>query len=248
MSKIRKPALLAALAAPAALAVALAMPASAAPGPNHPARPDAPTAACEATLPGQCLTPVVAQSVLAAHNLIPADDAGMTVPIGAVNNPVNGTPVRVNPDADLETGQQDWTPILVDVVPVTGSGAYLYTPFDNFHYAGRGVYALEFTPFGQDTGQCIQPTKRDVKFRGTDLTLQECDGGADQAFIATTTAPFVSPAPAGYTYALWVPQAVNNQHHLALTAPQRIRGPVDVQRLVNAPLNKGSNQRWSATS
>ena len=193
-------------------------------------RPADATDACQAMFNG-CSGIVVAQSAISSHDFYPHSDAGLTV----VGTPKAGANVQMNISNDLQDGSQDFTINYDDFV---GDGSDGMTPFDTLHYGGDALVSIEFTPFGQDTGWCLQPST-------TKTVLESCDGGTDQAFILTDSAPFVNPATHGYTFVLWAPQAANSDHHLAIDAPGHLSGNVDAQRLVNVSHNHASTFMWN---
>ena len=194
----------------------------------HPNAPKDPTNACQVQFPGQCIEPVVAQSSVGLLDFYPEADAGLT----AANLSMKpGTPVSVNVNNDLQNGTQDWSFNYDDYV---GDGSDGMTAFDVVHYGYDAIISIEFTPFGQDSGLCLQPVKGK-------MVLMNCDGMADQAFILTESAPFDNPATHGYDFVLWAPQAANSQHHLAIDAPGHLSGQVTVQRITNvSPLHPSS--------
>jgi len=220
------------LVATAALAIFGATGAVAASASTHPHVPKDPTNACQVQFPGQCIEPVVAQSSSGALDFLPEADAGLT----AANLSMKpGTPVLVNVANDLQDGTQDWSFNYDDYV---GDGSDGMTPFDLVHYGHDAIISIEFTPFGQDSGMCLQPVKGK-------MVLMNCDGMADQAFILTDSVPFDNPATHYYDFVLWAPQAANSQHHLAVDAPGHLSGQVTVQRIVNVSPCHPSSFMWS---
>jgi hypothetical protein len=210
--------------------MAMAVPAMASSTP--PPRPPmvfAPTLACHLTAP-QCNEPVYAQSPVSSLDLVPNADAAMTK---------SGLNLVASANNQLNNGNQDFDAQLADFV--LPGGEYNYSAFDILHYGGRPVYFEEWAPAGFDSGFClqVQPLTRHV-------VLRACDGGADQAFIITTSAPFLFNAPAPYTYALSALRTFNAQHHLCLTGPASLTGPITVSRCVRVTPGVGSGQYWSA--
>jgi hypothetical protein len=146
-----------------------------------------------------------------------------------------GSPVVINISNDLQDGTQDWTFNTDNQVNNVRS----LTTFDKVNYRGDLIASIEYTPFGRDTGLCLQPGIRRS-------TLERCNGSDSQEFILTTTVPFDNAATHGYYFALWVPQAANSQHHLALDAPGHIGGQVTVARIVNVAPGQPSTFMWNA--
>ena len=192
-----------------------------------------PTDACRVQQPGSCLEPVVAQSTVSSRNFKPHSDAGLTVANLSMRP---GTAVDVFYDNDLQDGTQDFA---YNDQGYVGDGTDNLTAWDVNHFHGDRIINIEFTPFGQDTGLCLQPG------RGT-MVLQWCDGGADQDFILSRTAPFANPATHGYTFVFSALQYPDAQHHLALDAPQHVYGPVTEQRLINVSAGHASSFMWNA--
>jgi hypothetical protein len=196
-----------------------------------PPSPKAATLACQVSNPA-CTEPVAAVAFPSSQDYVPSSDAALTS---------NGVSTWLDPDNGQGDGSQDWSFNLADIVPFIGSGAYHYTGFDNFHYAGRGVYQIEFTPFGQDSGNCLQDLGA---LRLHRVGLRPCDGGADQAWIvAFSGVPFVQSHP-GYAEGLSVLQTANAQHHLCLTG--HLFAATTDSRCLNRDVNATDTQRWSA--
>ncbi|HYK70443.1 MAG TPA: hypothetical protein VEV45_21035 [Streptosporangiaceae bacterium] len=194
--------------------------------------PNAPTLACALTDPF-CNEPVFAQSALSSHDFTPTDDAAMTIA---------GLNVVASPNAAADDGSQDFSFNQADVVPTPGNvGAFNYDNYTKVHYHGDGVWFEEWTPFGQDTGLCLQKTSLNR------IVLRVCDGGADQAFIVTRNVPFLTP-PASplYSYALSVLPAINAQHHLCLTGPASLVGPITTTRCIRHSPTVATGQMWAA--
>ena len=192
-----------------------------------------PTDACRVQSPGSCLEPVVAQSTVSSRDFRPKSDAGLTVKYLSFRP---GTPVDVFYDNDLQDGTQDFAFNLNGIV---GDGSDNLTAWDVNHFRYDKIINIEFTPFGQDSGLCLQPGR-------AGMTLQWCDGGTDQDFILSRTAPFANPATHGYTFVFSALQYPDAQHHLALDAPQHVVGPVTEQRLVNVSAGHASSFMWNA--
>jgi hypothetical protein len=188
------------------------------------------TTACRVQTP-HCVTPVVAQSAVSIMDFTPGADAAMTA---GTPDARPGTTVTINISNDLQNGEQDWT---FDTSNTLGDIKSL-TTFDKATYRGGLIASIEFTPFGRDTGLCLQPGTRVS-------TLQRCNGADDQEFILIPQAPFNNEANKGYYFALWVPQAANSQHHLALDAPAHIGGNIKVQRLVSVSSGQPSTFMWN---
>lgn len=190
------------------------------------------TIACKEQFAG-CTTPVVAQSAVSIMDFTPGADAALTA--GSVTGKPS-TIVTMNISNDLQDGTQDWT---FDESSNVGDASGL-TAFDKVNYRGDLIASIEYTPFGRDTGLCLQPGIRRS-------TLEPCDGESHQEFILTTTIPLDNSATHGYYFMMWAPQAANAQHHLALDAPARLGGNVKVQRAVNVSPGQPSTFMWSVT-
>lgn len=216
-------------AATPALALALAMAPSA--GASTQLVPHNSTAACQ-TQPG-CNEPVVAVSQ-DGNDFIQSHDAALTV---FPDNTV-GTRIRNG----LDNGTQDFTFSFVETVPASGPGSYGFTTFDNNHYAGQPVVQEEWTPFAQDTGQCVN-----IGHTSHLASLQPCGTGKGQAFILTTNVPTLNPPGApGYRYIVSVRQANNLARHQLLTADDTGFGRVFVTGGVRHSPGVATNQMWSA--
>ncbi len=220
----------------AATVAALALPllgvtaASAAPPPPT---PKAATLACQVTNPN-CTEPVAAVAFPSSQNYVPSSDAALTS---------NGSGSWLDPDNSQGDGSQDWSFNLAGTVPhFFGGGGYGMTAFDRFHYGGDGIYQIEFTPFGQDTGKCLQDLGARQSHR---VGTRSCDGGRDQAWIVHYgSLPFiVSPLPP-YAYALSVLQSVSAQHHNCLTG--HLFSSTTDSRCANKDQHATDTQRWSA--
>jgi hypothetical protein len=215
----------------AALTAALALGGAAGAAPVPPPPRDA-TLACQVTTP-DCTEPVAAIGFPSSQNYVPSSDAALTV---------SGSGTYLDPDNQQGDGTQDFTFAQIARVPHIGGGpgAYRFTGFDRFNYGGDGVYLVEWTPFGQDTGICLQVTGR------TSTGLRNCDGDADQAWIVHFgRLPLVSPpGHPGYVYALSVLQVLNAQHHNCLTG--HLFANTTAERCVNKNLISSDGQRWSA--
>jgi hypothetical protein len=194
--------------------------------------PNAPTLACTLTSPA-CNEPVFAQSALSSHDFVPTDDAAMTLA---------GLNLVASPNSGADDGSQDFNATLADVVPTPGNdGAFTYDGYTKFHFHGDSVWFEEWSPFGQDTGMCMQVGALNR------MVLRPCDGGADQAFITTRSVPFLfPPGPPPYVYALSVLPAVNAQHHDCLTGPATLAGPITIARCVRHSLGVATGQMWAA--
>jgi len=198
--------------------------ASAMPAPGGPVA-FSPTAACQVEFGPDCAEPVAAQAVPATHNLIPGDDAAMTVtgPGGAVGSSL---------DNDQQDGTQDW------VFAQDGTATGLY--------AGDPIFEVEWAPFGFDIGLCDQVNVNPVTHTGK-VVLRPCDGGADQQFIIAKHIPLAGFAPGPYVWALSLLPAVNAQHHLCLTMPHYLLGSqLTTTRCVHQTPGHGGPQFWTA--
>jgi hypothetical protein len=194
--------------------------------------PRAPTLACQITTPG-CVEPVAALAFPSTDNYIPVDDAALTV---------SGNHTYLDPDNEQGDGSQDFTFALIAHVPHPGHGpgAYGFTGFDRFNYGGDGVYLIEWTPFGQDTGWCLQDTGGLSHY----VQLRMCDGGADQAWIIERYGLPLVGFHTPYVHALSVLQTLNAQHHLCLTG--HLFGQTTDSRCVNKNYNSTNTQEWAA--
>jgi hypothetical protein len=198
-----------------------------------PPGPKAATLACQITEP-TCTEPVAAVAFPSTDDYVPVDDAALTS---------NGSGSWLDPDNTQGDGSQDWSFANIATVPPPGGGpgAFNFTGFDRHNYGLDGVYEVEWTPFGQDTGKCLQVLRGNVQ-----TGLRACDGGKDQAFIVSFThLPLVQgPGHPGYVYALSVLQVLNAQHHLCLTG--HLFSNTTVSRCLNKDLAATDTQRWSA--
>jgi hypothetical protein len=218
----------------AALAAALALPllGLAAPAASALPQPNAPTLACEVTFP-TCEEPVAAIS-FGPNNYIQAFDFAMTT---------HGVQTWLDPDNTEGDGTQDFAFAQIATVPPPGGGpgAFGFTGFDRHNYGLSGVFEVEWTPFGQDSGKCLQALNAANHFHAS---LRWCDGGADQAWIVVThSLPLVQgPGHPLYVYALSVVQSPTAQHHLCLTG-----GVINntVSRCINKDISASDTQRWS---
>jgi hypothetical protein len=218
------------------LGVVLALtagPASAGTRPAH-AIFNSPTAACTAEF-GTCPEPVVAQALPSTDDLVPGDDAAMTVtgPAGLIG---------ISADNDQQDGSQDWQIAQIASVPGIGGGpgAFGFNGFDRHNYGHDPVVEVEWTPFGFDSGLCAQKTPRNQ------VRLALCDGGADQAYIITRHVPLAGFAPTVYAWVLSVQHVVDAQEHLALAAPRFLTGaPLVFSRAVHVAAGHGGDQFWS---
>jgi hypothetical protein len=215
-----------------ATVVGLAAPAMASSTPP-PVKPKLSTIACQVTSP-TCNEPVVAISQTSGTDFVPADDAALSV--------VSLGRVFTRPNNALDNGTQDWTFVRVDRVPFFfGSGSYGFTSFDRNHYGGRFVYQLEWTPFGQDTGRCLN-----IRSLSHLAYLANCDGRFGEAFIVTTSVPGLNPPGAiNYVFALSVRQASTLARHQLLTANDTGFGQVTVARAINHSPGVATQQMWS---
>jgi hypothetical protein len=213
------------------LTVAGAIPASA----SVHGKPDAATAACQ-TDPA-CVEPVVAISQVSSLDLTPADDAALSV------FPAGATSIYTRPNNGVDNGTQDWQYVLIGHVPHPGHGPgqYGFTGFDRANYGGDGLYQLEWMPFAQDSGLCLNIGRNSHL-----ASLQGCGSGKGQAFIVTDVAPGINAAAGGYQYAISVRQAATLQRHDFLTADDSGFGQVSVQRGISHSVGAASDQMWFA--
>jgi hypothetical protein len=197
-----------------------------------PPGPKAATLACQVTNP-DCTEPVAAVAFPSSQDYVQSSDAALTL---------NGSHSFLDPNNSEGDGTQDWVFADIATVPPPGGGpgAFNFTGFDRHNYGLDGVFEIESTPFGQDTGNCLQV------LRLGQTGLRACDGGADQAWIVHFGhLPLVNPpGHPGYVYALSVLQVLNAQHHLCLTG--HLFANTTVSRCLNRDLNASDTQRWSA--
>jgi hypothetical protein len=195
--------------------------------------PPASTQACQVTTPN-CTEPVAAVAFPSSQNYVPSSDAALTA--------FSGGSTFLDPNNTEGDGTQDWAFAFVAIVPHPGGGpgAYHFTGFDRHNYGGDEVAQVEFTPFGIDSGRCLQVLSTHV------VVLRGCDGGADQAWIVHFGGlPFVNPpGHPGYAYGLSVLQVANAQHHLCLTG--HLFRITTASRCLNKDIDASDTQRWSA--
>lgn len=198
-----------------------------------PPSPKAATLACQVTNP-DCTEPVAAVAFPSSQDYVQSSDSALTS---------NGVGSWLDPDNQQGDGSQDWVFADIATVPPPGGGpgAFGFTGFDRHNYGLDGVFEVEWTPFGQDTGKCLQ-----VLRGGVQTGLRWCDGGRDQAWIVHFGhLPLVNPPGHPlYVYALSVIQTLNAQHHLCLTG--HLFANTTVSRCLNRDLNASDTQRWSA--
>jgi len=223
------------------LAAAAALPALAAAPALASAHPHTATNACQVTST-DCAEPVEAQAPLAALDYVRIADAGLTAHPFTRN-------ITIDPNNNRQDGRQDWTFAREGTVPSPGGGrgGFGFTAFDRFNYGGAGVFELEWTPFGNESGLCAHQTW-DLR-----VVLRPCSGRVPQAWIIVTSAPLL-PAPGSpfYTYALNARQPHGRQlptaqHHYCLTGtPGAVAGPVTAARCRALGHATGTDQQWSA--
>jgi hypothetical protein len=220
-----------AIFAPVGLIIAL----TAGPGGAPPAPvPRNATLACQITNP-TCNEPVEAQSLVSSLDFTPGADAAMTA---------IGLTLQIDPNNGRDDGTQDFTADLADIVPVSGPGSFGFTAYDDFHYHGSPVFFERWTPGGFDLNLCLQATNSLTHA----VVLRPCDGGTDQAWIATRHPVGVNPvlAPA-YTFALSAVQKVNLAHHWCLTGTNGgFPGIVSGQTCKSHSPGVATDQEWSA--
>ena len=222
---------LAALVAACSLALLGVTAASAAPAKPM---PNAPTLACEVSFP-TCEEPVAGIAFPSSDDYIQPDDAALTT---------GGHTTWLDANNTEGDGSQDFAFAQIATVPPPGGGpgAFGFTGFDRHNYGLSGVFEVEWTPFGQDSGRCLQALGAFSHFHAS---LRACDGGADQAWIVVThSLPLVQgPGHPLFVYALSVVQWPNAQHHLCLTG--HLFSPTTVSRCLNKDLSASDTQRWS---
>lgn len=226
---IRRAALGLVAAAPLALGLLATTGASAAPMPS----PHDSTAGCQASSSG-CAEPVVAVSQTSGTDFVPANDAAMTV------QPTRQVFTRQN--NALDNGSQDFDLVTIGHVPFFGAGSYGFTSFDRSHWAGRPIVQAEWTPFGSDSGWCVNIG------RNSQLgNLAPCGTGGGQAFILSHNVPGVNaPGVLNYTFVINVRQANLLARHRLLTASDTGFGQVSDSRAINHSPGVATAQMWSS--
>ena len=202
--------------------------ASAAPAPGSPVL-HSPTIACQAGTGGMCEEIGFGQAIPASLAKIPADDVAQSVgPRGIIVTNLNN---------NTQLGDEDFNLDGDGFVPHPGQpdGAYPFTARDKVLYGGDPVVNVEWIPLSFDTVACVQNIVNPVTHVGR-LALRSCDGGRDQAFIITRTAPGDTTTPLPYFRVLSVLPTVSRAGHGCVTATNYLTGAqVTVNTCRNTP-------------